>query len=743
MEKDKEKDKGDGKMELSLKTEEKIANLARRNFGPGKRKRPAAPAAAKRKDGEGKVGVLDEMVAGAQAPTTPTAASAGGHDGDAASPLQPEAKRQRTGATPGAEREKEKDKEEPRDASPQPTRSGSTAPVEGAAAAADPSKEKDARERSKRRQSKGNPRDNFSVGPSAPKATLQDVGGVEKVLGQLNELVGFPLAHPELFQLLGTEPVSGVLLHGPPGTGKTQLCHAVAHALQVPFFACNGPEIVSGVSGDSEARLRSLFTEAAASAPSLILLDEVDAIAGRREDAGKAMEARIVAQLQTCMDDLAALWRREGKAVLVLGATNRPEVIEPALRRSGRFDREISLGIPTLEDRESILRILTRKLKMAPEVSLREISFLTPGFVGADLHAVVKESAMICMQEIRKHILAHQADPSPQEGGLVRHVPVPASLDIDALAMVTAQHFETAVTRVQPSSMREGFSTIPDVRWEDVGALEDVRREMDLWIEKPIRNPTLYKSVGLGQPAGLLLYGPPGCGKTLVAKAIAHEASANFISVKGPELLNKYVGESERAVRMVFGRARASSPCVLFFDELDALAPKRGMDRTTPGAERLVNQLLTEMDGVEGRQGVYVIAATNRVDMIDPAMIRPGRFDKELYVPLPSPQQRLSVLQALTRKTPLHASVDLRQVSVDARCTGYSGADLKGLVREAAMSAVRRVFDSADPTATTAEVDGEDFENALAICKASVSEKDRRHYEAMYARRQQEREAKP
>ncbi|KAJ9473024.1 putative AAA domain-containing protein C16E9.10c [Diplonema papillatum] len=604
---------------------------------------------------------------------------------------------------------------------------------------------KEERERSKRGRSRR--RDATpplsGTGPTTPNSTLEDIGGVRKVLEQLNELVGFPLAHPELFTLLGTEPISGILIHGPPGTGKTRLCHALAHALGVPFFALNGPEVVSGVSGDSEARLRSLFNEAAAAAPALMLLDEVDAIAGKREDAGKAMEARIVSQLQTCMDDLGHHWKKTGKAVMVLAATNRPEVIEPALRRSGRFDREIGLGIPSLTDRIEILTVLTRGLRMAPDVDLRELGFLTPGFVGADLHAIVKEASMICMKHIRNvivttHMASTQASPT-EESGVVKRVPIPEGLDIEEMAFVSAEHFRVAVTRVQPSSMREGFSTIPDVEWADVGALEDIRSEMERWVQLPIRYPVLYKRMGLGQPAGLLLFGPPGCGKTLVAKAIAHEAAANFISVKGPELLNKYVGESERAVRMVFARGRASAPCVLFFDELDALAPRRGLDRSTPGAERLVNQLLTEMDGVEGRDQVFVIAATNRVDMIDPAMLRPGRFDKVLYVPLPDKSQRESVLRTLCRKTPLHPDVDLRKIALDSRCTGLSGADLKGLVREAAMSAVCKVFRSSSATATEdALVTQEDFEFAVANVRASVSEEERAHYEKTWLRRQRE-----
>ena len=323
------------------------------------------------------------------------------------------------------------------------------------------------RERSRRRQSRRRETDDWSSGPCIPNCTLEDLGGVDEVLTHINELVGFPLAHPEFFKLLGTEPISGILLHGPPGCGKTRLCHAVAHALNVPFFALNAPEVVTGVSGDSEARLRALFTEASAAAPSLILIDEVDAIAGKRDDAGRAMEARIVAQLQTCMDSLGTLWKKQGKAVIVMGATNRPEVIEPALRRSGRFDREISLGIPSLEGRDQILRVLTKNLRVAPNVDVREISFDTPGFVGADLHAVVKEASLMCMKDIRSLIINSNSSATPSETDnstssfkVVKRIPVPENIDLDSVAFVTQAHFKAAISRVQPSSMREGFSTV-------------------------------------------------------------------------------------------------------------------------------------------------------------------------------------------------------------------------------------------------------------------------------------------
>jgi ribosome biogenesis ATPase len=514
-----------------------------------------------------------------------------------------------------------------------------------------------------------------------PADRLEDLGGLQRELPIIRELVELPLRYPHLFSRLGADPPAGVLLHGPPGCGKTRLVRALAGSFGVPLFAISAPEVVQGISGDSEAMLRTLFLDAVAVAPSIIFIDEIDTIAGRREDAHREMEKRIVAQLLTCMDQLALSWRDEGKVVCVMGATNRPEAIDPALRRAGRFDREIALGIPTLQERIEILKVLTKTLALAPDVDFFELANMTPGYVGADLHLLVKEAGVIAIR--RKYV---ELDAAGELG----------NTQSDKLVdfAVTFSDLREATKRVQPSAMREGFTTIPNVSWDDVGALEDAREELQVSILQPIRAPRLHRRFGLDHPIGILLYGPPGCGKTLVAKAIANQSGANFISIKGPELLNKFVGESERSVRMVFARARASAPCVLFFDELDALAPRRGSDRANPSSERVVNQLLTEMDGVDGREGVFVVAATNRPDMIDPAMLRPGRLDKLLYVPLPDPGQRTSILQTVARRFPMHSDVDMGRLGTSDQLDGYSGADLAALVREAALLALKQIYAS-------------------------------------------------
>ncbi|ORC91694.1 vesicular transport protein [Trypanosoma theileri] len=568
-----------------------------------------------------------------------------------------------------------------------------------------------------------------------PKVTLDDMGGLAKEIPIIKELIELPIRSPHLFSRLGADPPCGVLLHGPPGCGKTKLVHAIAGSLQVPLFFVAAPEIVSGISGDSEAKLRNLFMDAISAAPSIVFIDEIDTIAGRRDQTQRGMESRIVGQLLTCMDQVAQAWRQENKVVCVMGATNRPEALDTALRRAGRFDREISLGIPTLDERQSILKIICQKLNVADDVDFFELANMTPGYVGADLHLLVKEACILAIRRKHNELEAIGELDNPNAEALT-------SFD------VTFNEMKEATKRVQPSAMREGFTTIPNVTWDDVGALEDVREELLTCILQPIRAPKLHKRFGLDHPVGVLLYGPPGCGKTLVAKAIANQSGANFISIKGPELLNKFVGESERSVRMVFARGRASAPCVLFFDELDALAPRRGSDRANPSSERVVNQLLTEMDGVEGRANVYVIGATNRPDMIDPAMLRPGRLDKLLYVPLPSPQQRASILCTHARHYPVDTSVDLNIIAGDKRLQGFSGADLAALMREASLHALKKVYrssssevleqlerDMSGEVAANADLPSvciEDFEASLAKVKPSVSEEDRTGYESLH-----------
>jgi len=584
--------------------------------------------------------------------------------------------------------------------------------------------------------------DNKPAAGVIPSITLADMGGLAKELPIINELIELPIRAPHLFARLGADPPCGVLLHGPPGCGKTKLAHAIAGSLQVPLFFVSAPEIVSGISGDSEAKLRTLFMDAISVAPSIVFIDEIDTIATSRDsNSHTPMSQRIVGQLLTCMDQVSHAWRESNKVVCVMGATNRPEAIDSALRRAGRFDREIGLGIPTLDERISILKCITQKLQMSDDVNFFEIANMTPGFVGADLHLLIKEASILAIR--RKH----------KELDATGQLDDPAAAALENFC-VQADELKAATKRVQPSAMREGFTTIPNVSWSDVGALEEVRADLMTCILQPIRAPKLHKRFGLDNPIGVLLYGPPGCGKTLVAKAIANESGANFISIKGPELLNKFVGESERSVRMVFARGRASAPCVLFFDELDALAPRRGSDRANPSSERVVNQLLTEMDGVEGRENVFVIGATNRPDMIDPAMLRPGRLDKLMYVPLPTEPQRASILQTISRKYPLDTEVDLHRIAHDSRLNGFSGADLASLMREASLTALKTVYDSktreelddmerdgdlllnvdslAANTLNLPTITKNNFEDAMNRIKPSVNHADRKEYEELH-----------
>ncbi|NWX34345.1 NVL protein, partial [Notiomystis cincta] len=578
-----------------------------------------------------------------------------------------------------------------------------------------------------------------------PSVRFEDVGGNDETLKELCKML-LHIRHPEVYSHLGVVPPRGFLLHGPPGCGKTLLAQAIAGELELPMLKVAATEIVSGVSGESEQKLRELFEQAVSSAPCVLFIDEIDAITPKREVASKDMERRIVAQFLTCMDDLNNV--AATTQVLVIGATNRPDSLDPALRRAGRFDREICLGIPDEGAREKILQTLCKKLKLPESFEFRHLARLTPGYVGADLMALCREAAMctvnrvlITSEEHRRRQHLH-SEGNTAEGSVGMGTDIPDELQrlLDLLKeqdplpeeqlqelCIEMNDFIVALPSVQPSAKREGFVTIPDVTWADIGALEDVREELTMAILAPVRNPEQFKALGLTTPAGVLLAGPPGCGKTLLAKAVANESGLNFISVKGPELLNMYVGESERAVRQVFQRARNSAPCVIFFDEVDALCPRRS-DRESGASVRVVNQLLTEMDGLENRQQVFIMAATNRPDIIDPAILRPGRLDKTLYVGLPPPEDRLAILKTITKdgtRPPLDSDVSLEEIAYSQHCDCYTGADLSALVREASICALRQEMALQNTQSKKGEIkiSRKHFEEAFRKVKSSVSKK--------------------
>ena len=515
-----------------------------------------------------------------------------------------------------------------------------------------------------------------------PKIRYSDLGGIGGVLRDIHELVERPFRHPEIYRRVGVDLPRGLLLYGPPGCGKTCLAMAIAGELGVTLVRVTAPELVAGMSGESESRVRDLFTQAKKLAPCILFIDEIDAITPKRESASREMERRIVAQLLSSMDDLNEnnslnSEDEELPMVFVIGATNRPDSIDPALRRAGRFDRELRLGIPDESSRLIILQVISRKLTKSPLLDLLTIARLTPGYVGADLKSLVREAANIAINRIfeLKETLGLG---SPSLAELV--------------CCLEQADFELAIKKVQPSAKREGFAVVPGITWDDIGALHKIREELRMAVVEPMRHPELFTALGVNSPAGVLLYGPPGCGKTLLAKAVANESHSNFLSVKGPELLNKYLGESERAIRQLFERARASAPCVVFFDELDSICPPRTHDDSASSSSRIVNQLLTELDGLEGRKGVYILAATNRLDMIDPAMTRPGRLDKILYVGLPDPSERLEILKAVSKDTPFDSSIDWGTIAL--KCEGFSGADLSSLIRESSICAARDIMRS-------------------------------------------------
>jgi transitional endoplasmic reticulum ATPase len=535
-----------------------------------------------------------------------------------------------------------------------------------------------------------------------PAVTYEDIGGLKGELQRVREMIELPLKHPEIFDRLGIEPPKGVLLHGPPGTGKTLIAKAVANEADAYFIPIAGPEIMSKFYGESEARLREVFEDAEKNAPSIVFIDELDAIAPKREEVTGEVERRVVAQLLSLMDGLKA----RGK-VVVIGATNRPQALDPALRRPGRFDREIVIGVPDRDGRKEVLQIHTRGMPLAKEVDLDTLANVTHGFVGADLEAICKEAAMSTLRRILPEIkLEEKVIPS----------------EVLEKLQVTKEDFDNALKMVEPSALREVLVEVPNVRWSDIGGLEDVKQELQEAVEWPIKQPDLFKRMGIEPSRGILLYGPPGTGKTLLARAVATESEANFIAVKGPEMLSKWVGESERAVRETFRKARMAAPAIIFFDEIDAVVPMRGSGiGDSHVTERVISQLLTELDGLEKLENVVVIAATNRPDLIDSALLRPGRFDRLVLVPAPDKKARLEIFKIHTKGMPLAKDVDLEALAAETE--GYAGSDITGLCREAAMLVLRKDKKSK-------EVQMKYFIDAKQKVKPSITDYIEKNYEA-------------
>jgi len=545
-----------------------------------------------------------------------------------------------------------------------------------------------------------------------PRVTYEDIGDLEEAKQKIREMVELPMKYPELFRHLGIEPPKGVLFHGPPGTGKTLLARAVANEAGAYFIAINGPEIMSKFYGESEQRLREVFKEAEENAPAIIFIDEIDAIAPKREEVTGEVERRVVAQLLALMDGLVGRGQ-----VIVIGATNRPDALDPALRRPGRFDREIVFPVPDRKARKEILLVHTRNMPLSDDVNLDEIAEITHGFTGADLAALCREAAMSALRRVLPKINL--------EGGVI-----PSEV-FDELK-VTKEDFLEALKGIQPSALREVYVEVPEVHWDDIGGLEDVKREIIETVEWPLKHPEYFEHMGIEPPRGVLLYGPPGCGKTLLAKAVATESGANFIAVKGPEVLSKWVGESEKAVREVFRKARQAAPCIVFFDEIDSIASRRGLRTDSGVTDRIVNQLLTEMDGITLMKGVMVLAATNRPDILDTALLRPGRFDKVIYIPPPDEKARYEIFKVHTRNMPLSENVDLEKLAKSTE--GYTGADIAAVCREAAMSALREALKEPGKPLKEAKVQMKHFEEALKKVEPSISESDIKFYEEMRRR---------
>ncbi|WP_455140201.1 CDC48 family AAA ATPase [Candidatus Hodarchaeum mangrovi] len=533
-----------------------------------------------------------------------------------------------------------------------------------------------------------------------PRVTYEDIGGLAEEIKRVREMIELPMKHPELFERLGIDPPKGVLLHGPPGTGKTLLAKAVANESGVNFVSIAGPEIMSKFYGESEQRIREIFQQAEKDAPSIIFIDELDSIAAKREEVTGEVERRVVAQLLALMDGL----KSRGK-VIVIGATNRPNALDPALRRPGRFDREIEIGVPSRMGRYEVLLVHTRGMPLAEDVDLEEYAAKTHGFVGADIAALTKESAMHTLRKILPKIDFDK----------------PLSPEILSKLVVSKENFDEALKITEPSAMREVLLEIPNIMWEDVGGLEDVKQKLIEAVDWPITHPEIFKRHGVRPPHGILLFGPPGTGKTLLAKAVATESQANFIAVRGPELLSKWVGESEKAVREVFRKAKQASPSIIFLDELDSIAPRRGA--FTGGShvtESVVNQILSLLDGLENLSDVVVLAASNRPDMIDPALLRPGRFDRLLLVPPPDENSRMKILQIHTKGMKLSPNVDLANFA--HKLEGYVGSDIEAICREAVMIALREDL-------KTQKIESRHFEDAMKSVHPSSNEKIMREFE--------------
>ncbi len=548
------------------------------------------------------------------------------------------------------------------------------------------------------------------VEPKEEETTLEvsyeDVGGLEDEIKKIREMVELPLKHPEIFQRLGIEPPKGVLLHGPPGTGKTLLAKAVANETNSNFYVINGPEIMSKFYGESEANLRKIFDEAEKNSPSIIFFDELDAIASKREESKGEVERRVVAQMLALMDGL----KSRGK-VVVIAATNIPNSLDPALRRPGRFDRELVIGVPQMEGRLNILKIHTRNMPLSKDVNLKNIAEVTHGFVGADLSSLSKEAAMNVLRKVLPDLKMKEDEQISEEF-------------LEKLK-ITMNDFKEALKVVRPSALREVFIETPNITWKDVGGLEEVKQELIEAVEWPLKHKDAFKKLGVKPPKGVLLYGPPGTGKTLLAKAVAKEAESNFISIKGPELLSKWVGESEKAIREVFKKARQASPAIIFFDEVDSIAPRRGgSGEDNKATERVVNQLLTEIDGMQEMSDIVIIAATNRPDILDTALLRPGRFDRILLVGAPEKSAREEIFKVHTKGMPLASDVDLKKL-ID-KTEGYVGADIESICREAAMLALRKDI-------KTKEITMEFFEEALKKVRPSVTKDIEQAYENLQA----------